>query len=88
MDEAYSIRNNKFPYEERASKADKEKKALFGAAKEIRNLTKHIGTDIIGLQLRLNKKQKDELALLVAERVVVFFRDQEISPQEMLSLGE
>ncbi|SGZ47592.1 CIC11C00000003996 [Sungouiella intermedia] len=89
LDEAYAIRNKEFPYEERALKADKEKKALLGAAKEVRDLTKHIGTEIVGLQLKdLTEQQKDELALLVAERVVVFFRDQDLSPQEQLSLGE
>ena len=32
---------------------------------------------IVGLQLsQLTNQQKDELALLIAERVVVFFRDQ------------
>lgn len=30
-------------YVDPASRADKEKKALFGAAKEVNNLTKHIG---------------------------------------------
>lgn len=89
LDEAYAIRDKEFPYEERALRADKEKKALFGAAKEVRDLTKHIGTEIIGLQLsELTDQQKDELALLVAERVVVFFRDQDLSPQNQLALGE
>lgn len=32
---------------------------------------------IVGLQLnQLSDQQKDELALLIAERTVVFFRDQ------------
>lgn len=89
LDEAFAIRNEEYPYEERALRADKEKKALLGAAKEVKHLTKHIGTEIIGLQLsELTDQQKDELALLVAERVVVFFRDQEISPQQQLALGE
>lgn len=88
VDEAYEIRNKDYPYEERGKHADPEKKALFGAAKEVKNLTKHIGTEIIGLQLAdLNDKQKDELALLIAERVVVFFRDQKLSPQKQLELG-
>lgn len=89
LDEAVAIRNKEVPYEERALRADKEKKALFGAAKEVKNLTKHIGTEIIGLQLSdLTDQQKDELALLVAERVVVFFRNQDLSPQKQLELGE
>jgi hypothetical protein len=69
-------------YTEVALRADKEKKALFGAAKEVRHLTFHCGTEIVGLQLKdLTDQQKDELALLIAERGVVFFRDQDLSPQ-------
>ncbi|WWD22601.1 hypothetical protein CI109_107094 [Kwoniella shandongensis] len=75
-------------YVDPGTRADKEKKALFGAAKEVRNLTTYIGTEIVGLQLKdLNDKQKDELALLVAERSVVFFRDQDLSPQQQQELG-
>ncbi|GAA6041483.1 hypothetical protein JCM8097_001898 [Rhodosporidiobolus ruineniae] len=70
------------------TRADPEKKALFGAAKEVIDLTKHVGTEIVGLQLaQLNDKQRDELALLIAERTVVFFRDQDITPQQQLELG-
>lgn len=88
IDEAFAIRNEDYPYIERGKNADPEKKALFGAAKEVKHLTKHIGTEIVGLQLsELNDQQKDELALLVAERIVVFFRDQDLSPQKQLELG-
>ncbi|KAK6204735.1 taurine catabolism dioxygenase [Scheffersomyces amazonensis] len=88
VDEAFQIREEEYPYIERAKNADPEKKALFGAAKEVINLTKHIGTEIVGLQLsELTDQQKDELALLIAERVVVFFRDQDLSPQKQLELG-
>lgn len=88
VDEAFEIRNKEYPYIERGKNADPEKKALFGAATQVRNLTKHIGTEIVGLQLsELNDKQKDELALLIAERVVVFFRNQDLSPQKQLELG-
>lgn len=86
--EAYEIRNEDYPFVERGKNADPEKKALFGAASEVRDLTKHIGTEIYGLQLAdLDDKQKDELALLIAERVVVFFKDQDLSPQKQLELG-
>lgn len=89
VDEAFEIRNEEFPYIERGKHADPNKKSLFGAAKEVKHLTKHLGTEIIGLQLSdLDDKQKDELALLVAERVVVFFRDQDLSPQKQLELGK
>ncbi|QDS68310.1 hypothetical protein FKW77_010676, partial [Venturia effusa] len=53
------------------------------------HLTSHIGTEIVGLQLKdLTDQQKDELGLLIAERSVVFFRDQDISPQQQLDLGK
>jgi hypothetical protein len=62
-------------YNDAGLRADPEKKAVFGAAKAVNHLSSHVGTEIVGLQLKdLNDKQKDELALLVAERGVVFFR--------------
>ena len=71
------------------SRADREKKALLGAATKVVHLTKHIGTELHGLQLaRLTDQQKDELALLIAERSVVFLRDQDITPQQQKELGE
>ncbi|CAK9439150.1 uncharacterized protein LODBEIA_P33740 [Lodderomyces beijingensis] len=89
VDEAHAIRNEEYPFIERGKNADPEKKALFGAAKDVVHLTPHVGTEIIGLQLAdLNDKQKDELALLIAERVVVFFKDQDLSPQKQLELGQ
>lgn len=88
VDEAFEVRNHEYPYIERGKSADPEKKALFGAATKVINLTKHIGTEIVGLQLsELTDQQKDELALLIAERVVVFFRDQDLAPQKQLELG-
>ncbi|ODV93746.1 hypothetical protein PACTADRAFT_61193 [Pachysolen tannophilus NRRL Y-2460] len=90
LEEAYKIRNDRPEnYVERGKNADPEKKALFGAAKEVRDLTKHIGTEIVGVQLEdLSEKQLDELALLVAERVVVVFREQDLSPQRQLEIGK
>ncbi|KAF8840199.1 TauD-domain-containing protein [Paxillus ammoniavirescens] len=68
--------------------ADPEKKALFSAAQKVKNLTPAIGTEITGIDLRqLTPAQKDELALLVAERGVVFFRDQELNIHEQLDLA-
>ncbi|KAI1261795.1 alpha-ketoglutarate-dependent taurine dioxygenase [Xylariaceae sp. FL1019] len=76
------------PYEDAALRADPQKRALFAAAKEVVDLTSHIGTEIVGVQLKdLTDQQKDELALLVAERGVVFFRDQDLSPQQQEGLG-
>ena len=89
LQDVYEIRNKDRVYEEAGARADPAKKALFSAATEVRDLTVHIGTEIIGLQIKdLTDQQKDELALLVAERSVVFFRDQDLSPQEQKSLGE
>lgn len=89
LDEAAAIRKEPLEYIERGKNADPEFKALFGAAKEVRNLSAKIGTEIVGLQLAdLTDKQKDELALLVAQRIVVFFRDQKLAPQKQLELGK
>jgi hypothetical protein len=89
LDDVYKIRDYDREFVDPGSRADPEKKALFGAAKEIIHLTAHIGTEIVGLQLKdLTAQQKDELGLLIAERSVVFFRDQDISPQEQKKLGE
>ncbi|CAK7900894.1 alpha-ketoglutarate-dependent sulfonate dioxygenase [[Candida] anglica] len=89
VDEVLKVRNKEVPYIERGKNADPEKKALFGAAKEVIHLTKHIGTEIVGLQLSdLTDQQRDELALLIAERVVVYFRDQDLSPQKQLEIGQ
>ena len=76
-------------YVDPGSRADPEKKALLGAASKVIHLTRHIGTEIHGVQLaQLTDQQKDELGLLIAERSVVFFRDQDISPQQQKELGQ
>ncbi|KAG6865785.1 hypothetical protein C0991_011777 [Blastosporella zonata] len=73
---------------ERGLLADPSKQSLFSAAKKIRHLTPAIGTEILGIDLRqLSDSQKDELALLIAERGVVFFRDQEIDIHQQLDLA-
>jgi len=73
---------------DRGAFADPAKASLFGAAGKVKHLTPAIGTEIEGIDLRqLSDTQKDELALLVAERGVVFFRDQEINIYEQLELG-
>ncbi|ODQ47697.1 hypothetical protein PICMEDRAFT_15617 [Pichia membranifaciens NRRL Y-2026] len=89
VDQAHAIRDSDVPFVDRGKNADPEKKALFGAATEVINLTKNVGTEIVGLQLEdLTDQQKDELALLIAERVVVFFRDQKLSPTAQHKLGD
>ncbi|KZT35795.1 TauD-domain-containing protein [Sistotremastrum suecicum HHB10207 ss-3] len=73
---------------DRGHHADPEKKALLSAATKIIHLTPSIGTELHGIDLRqLSSQQKDELALLIAERGVVFFRDQAINIHEQLELG-
>ncbi|KAJ3778098.1 alpha-ketoglutarate-dependent sulfonate dioxygenase [Lentinula raphanica] len=73
---------------ERGLLADPEKKSLLTAAKKVKHYTPTIGTELSGIDLRqLSDSQKDELALLVAERGVVFFRDQEINIHEQLDLA-
>ncbi|KAL3478540.1 hypothetical protein BJX99DRAFT_224283 [Aspergillus californicus] len=89
LDDVYRVRDYDRPHVDPGTRADPSKKALLSAAKEVIHLTKHIGTEIVGLQLKdLTDTQKDELGLLIAERSVVFFRDQDISPQEQKKLGE
>ncbi|KAL4922647.1 hypothetical protein BDW62DRAFT_196653 [Aspergillus aurantiobrunneus] len=89
VDDVYRMRDYDRKHVDQGSRADPEKKALLSAAKEVIYLTKHIGTGIVGLQLKhLTDQQKDELGLLIAERSVVFFRDQDISPQQQKELGE
>ncbi|KAH8809367.1 putative alpha-ketoglutarate-dependent sulfonate dioxygenase [Xylogone sp. PMI_703] len=89
LQDAIEIRNVDREHVDAGARADKSKSALLGAAKEVIHLTSHIGTEIVGLQLKdLTDQQKDELALLIAERSVVFFRDQDLTPQEQKKLGE
>ncbi|WWD17863.1 hypothetical protein CI109_102307 [Kwoniella shandongensis] len=86
---ADALRKEAWEHVEAGARADKKKDALLGAAKEVIHLSPHLGTEIVGLQLsQLSDQQKDELALLIAERTVVFFRDQDLSPQGQLELGK
>ncbi|KIK56607.1 hypothetical protein GYMLUDRAFT_204569 [Collybiopsis luxurians FD-317 M1] len=89
LDDVYKIRGKEWKYEEAGARADKSKRSLLSAATKVTDLTVNIGTEIEGLQLKdLTDQQKDELALLIAERSVVFFRNQDISPQQQLALGK
>ncbi|GAA5974279.1 hypothetical protein JCM11641_006709 [Rhodosporidiobolus odoratus] len=63
--------------------------ALLSAATKVDNLTASIGTELHGIQLKnLTPQQKDELALLVAERGVVFFRDQDLLVEQQVEFYE
>lgn len=62
---------------------------LFRDAYSVTHLNPKIGTEIVGINLaELDDVQKNELALLISERVVVFFRDQpELDINKQLDLG-
>ncbi|OJJ60211.1 hypothetical protein ASPSYDRAFT_31013 [Aspergillus sydowii CBS 593.65] len=70
-----------FEFNDRGHAADKAKPHLFQTGDsnvEITKLTPRVGSEVRGLQLsQLADVQKDELALLIAERGVVVFRDQD-----------
>ncbi|KAK1751322.1 hypothetical protein QBC47DRAFT_454676 [Echria macrotheca] len=70
-----------FEFNDRGLVANKDKPNLLSpnnTSLKVSKLTPVIGTEIRGLQLsQLNDLQKDELALLIAERGVVIFRDQD-----------
>lgn len=70
-----------FEFHDRGLDADKEKPNLVpkdDPKVKVTKLTPVIGTEIRGLQLsQLGDEQKNELALLVAERGVVVFHDQD-----------
>lgn len=83
-----AIREEFFPEKDRASFADPDKKALFTTARRV-DLTESIGTVLENVQLsQLNPQQLDELALLVTERGVVFFRDQDLTTEGQVKLFE
>jgi len=82
------IRAEVEPPKDRAFFADPEKKSLFSVANPV-DLTESIGTVLEGVQLsQLDGKQLDELALLVSERGVVFFRDQDLTTEGQIKLFE
>ncbi|KAJ9629545.1 hypothetical protein H2203_001919 [Taxawa tesnikishii (nom. ined.)] len=89
LQDVVKIRDQPRDYVDAGTRADPSKKALFSAAEKVIHLTANIGTEIVGLQLKdLTHQQRDELALLIAERSVVFFRNQDLSPQQQKELGE
>ncbi|KAJ5689743.1 sulfonate dioxygenase [Penicillium macrosclerotiorum] len=82
------VRQEIIPPRDRAFFADPEKKNLFAVARRI-DLTESIGTLLENVQLsRLTETQLDELALLVNERGVVFFRDQDLTTDQQVQLFE
>ena len=77
------------PPKDRAFFADPEKKALLSVVTKVVPLTESIGTVLEGVQLsQLDGKQLDELAALVNERGVVFFRNQDLTTEKQVELFE
>jgi sulfonate dioxygenase len=70
--------------------ADPEKKALFASVTKRIDYTPKIGTELHGIKLtELTEQQAEELAAFIAERGVVFFRDQEdLDRKEHVKLGQ
>ncbi|PYH87461.1 tfdA family taurine dioxygenase [Aspergillus ellipticus CBS 707.79] len=76
------------PFVDRGLQGDPALPHLREAATAVIHLTPAIGTEIVGLQLTaLTAAQKDELARLVAERGVVFFRDQAMDVHEQIAFA-
>ncbi|KAF9582455.1 hypothetical protein BGW38_000191 [Lunasporangiospora selenospora] len=69
--------------------ADPEKKALFASVTKRIDYTPKFGTELHGINLtKLTEQQSEELAALIAERGVVFFRDQDdLNNDEHVKLG-
>lgn len=73
---------------DRGTFADKRQSDLLNACSKVDDLTVNLGTELVGPQLaHLTEKQKDQLALLVAERGVVVFRDQEMDAHQLIDFG-
>jgi sulfonate dioxygenase len=69
------------PPRDRAHFADPVKSSLLATARPV-DLTESIGTVLHDIQLsQLSDTQLDELALLVSERGVVFFRHQDLTTE-------
>ncbi|KAG0196391.1 hypothetical protein BGX28_010215 [Mortierella sp. GBA30] len=70
--------------------ADPEKKALFASVTKRIDYSPKIGTELHGIKLsHLTEQQSEELAALIAERGVVFFRDQDdLDYKEHVKLGK
>ncbi|KAI1319095.1 hypothetical protein EDD11_004984 [Mortierella claussenii] len=69
--------------------ADPEKKALFASVTKRIDYSPKFGTELHGIRLtQLTEQQSEELAAFIAERGVVFFRDQDdLDSHEHVKLG-
>ncbi|KAI8620347.1 hypothetical protein BC830DRAFT_1059367 [Chytriomyces sp. MP71] len=72
-----------------ALKAEKEKSSILAIpGVKFTDLEPAIGTEIEGIQLnQLNEQQRRDLALLVAERGVVFVKAQDATADQLLDIG-
>ncbi|KAI9685342.1 MAG: hypothetical protein M1820_010813 [Bogoriella megaspora] len=76
------------PARDRAFFADPEKRSLLTQASAVEELNPNFGLELKGIQLNsLTNAQRDELALLVAERGVVFVRDQDMTVEQQHELA-
>lgn len=86
------VRSEIAPPRDRAHFADPDKKSLLSSSAGVTrtDLTESIGTVLSGVQLaELSPAQLDELALLVTERGVVFFRGQDdLTTEKQVALSE
>ena len=77
-----------YDVQDRGLFAEKSKANLLSACSKVTDLNVHIGTELEGIQVKqLSDAQKDELALLVAERGVVVLRDQDLTGEEFRNWG-
>lgn len=80
-----------FVHVDHGKDADPSFKDLLPEGSKIQKLAPTIGSEVTGVQLsKLSKAGKDQLALLVAQRKVVVFRDQDLADlpiQEALDFG-
>ncbi|KIW66381.1 hypothetical protein PV04_05717 [Phialophora macrospora] len=69
-----------FEHYEHGKDADPSFKNLLKAGSKMEDITASIGAEVTGVQLsQLDNKGRDELALLVAQKKVVAFRDQDFA---------
>jgi len=85
-DNERDLPNSKYPplkpfeHYDHGKDADPTFKNLLPAGSKIENITSSIGAEVTGVQLSsLSNAGKDELALLVAQKKVVAFRDQDFA---------
>ncbi|KAK9694945.1 hypothetical protein K7432_013219 [Basidiobolus ranarum] len=85
---AKALNNYRNPQYIQGFNAHPERKNLLDAATRRTDLTPSIGTELEGLQLaKLTDAQLEDLLALIAERGVVFLRDQELDRDNQVAFG-